>query len=184
MLRLHLACVLLAVGLVACVAEPIAEEVVGSDDAVCCGATCCFIDGACRTTGETNPADACEVCNPGRSQFMWSPSSGPGCVDAGGPPPLDAGLPDAGRPEDGGSGTDAGGGTDSGGGTDAGGGTDSGGGTDAGGGRDSGGGGTDAGGGGGGGGGCSTVPAGSTGGAPLFLVLGVGLLVAARRRRF
>lgn len=43
--------------------------------AICCGATCCFIDGACRTTGQVGPS-ACLLCDPSESQTQWSVQTG------------------------------------------------------------------------------------------------------------
>ncbi len=42
---------------------------------ICCGGACCFIDGACRTTGQINPANQCESCNPAVSQLNWTTRS-------------------------------------------------------------------------------------------------------------
>src|SRR5688572_3510512 len=50
--------------------------------AICCGATCCFIDAACRTTGQTGPAGACQVCTPAQSSTQWTITNGT-CAIAG-----------------------------------------------------------------------------------------------------
>ena len=70
-----------------------------SRQAICCGTSCCLIDGVCLSRGETNPTNSCEECNPSvAGQTAWSAI--PGCVptDAG-PVTMDAGpiaSPDAG----------------------------------------------------------------------------------------
>ncbi len=42
--------------------------------AVCCGATCCLIDAVCRSTGDSDPMNACRECQPGGTggQRAWS----------------------------------------------------------------------------------------------------------------
>jgi MYXO-CTERM domain-containing protein len=72
------------------------EEIISSAEAICCGASCCFIDGDCRTRGQRNPANACEECNPSMSQNVWSPVANCMMPPDAGPPPIDAGAPDLG----------------------------------------------------------------------------------------
>lgn len=46
------------------------------------GADTCNIDGECRDDGQANPDNACEVCDPTRSQDAWSARNfGVGCED-------------------------------------------------------------------------------------------------------
>ncbi len=47
---------------------------------ICCGVTCCSIDGACFTTGDTNPANECQICDPAASATAWTNSADPGCA--------------------------------------------------------------------------------------------------------
>jgi MYXO-CTERM domain-containing protein len=72
----------------------LAQDIGAAHEAVCCGATCCLVDGQCKTDGMANDHNPCEVCNPAMSQSEWTPV--PGCV------PPDAGAepvePDAGTP--------------------------------------------------------------------------------------
>lgn len=62
------------------------EDVASQVEEICCGASCCLISGGCFTTGEENPSNSCEVCDPGRSQSMFSNTcdTGGGGMDAGG----------------------------------------------------------------------------------------------------
>ncbi len=48
-------------------------------------ANSCLIDGACFTTGQTDPSDPCRICDPGTSNTSWTVSLG-----------CDAGTPDTG----------------------------------------------------------------------------------------
>jgi len=70
----------------------LAQDVGASREGICCGASCCLIDGNCRIEGQKEPGNPCNVCDPAESQFAWTAVSG--CVppDAGQP----AGEPDAG----------------------------------------------------------------------------------------
>ncbi len=44
----------------------------------------CRIDGVCYASGETNPSNPCQVCNPSQSQVSWSnKASGTSCTDDG-----------------------------------------------------------------------------------------------------
>jgi hypothetical protein len=75
----------LVLGAAGCTAgEPESEEVAGTVDTICCGAACCLIDGSCRASGETNPADRCQRCNPANSQTSWTTQAGCGGTDSGG----------------------------------------------------------------------------------------------------
>ncbi len=56
----------------------------------CCGASCCLIDGTCRTTGEVNPDNACEMCDPSSAGTAWTTIDG--CGDDAGTPEEDAGM--------------------------------------------------------------------------------------------
>lgn len=78
----------------------LAQDVGASREGICCGASCCLIDGNCRIEGQKEPGNPCNVCDPAESQFAWTAVSG--CVppDAGQP----AGEPDAGTPSSGGGG--------------------------------------------------------------------------------
>lgn len=49
--------------------------------AICCGAACCFIDGACRSTGATDPSASCRSCQPGTSQTAWTVAAGSCFID-------------------------------------------------------------------------------------------------------
>ncbi|MCC7535112.1 MAG: hypothetical protein IT379_02795 [Deltaproteobacteria bacterium] len=49
--------------------------------AICCGAACCFIDGACRSTGAPDPASACRSCQPATSQTQWTVAAGMCFID-------------------------------------------------------------------------------------------------------
>tara|TARA_B100001750_G_scaffold136107_1_gene108292 strand:- start:2782 stop:3264 length:483 start_codon:yes stop_codon:yes gene_type:complete len=73
--------------------------------AICCGGNCCFIDTVCRSSGDENPDDACQVCDPSSSQTAWTDVAGCGDADAGTMTEEDAGVTeeDAGTTE-----TDAG----------------------------------------------------------------------------
>jgi MYXO-CTERM domain-containing protein len=77
----------------------LAQDVGASQQPVCCGATCCFLDGRCRGTGDENPRNNCEVCDPTMSQTTWTTLSG--CT------PIDAGRVDAGGGGGGGGGCSA-----------------------------------------------------------------------------
>lgn len=81
----RLACSLLA-ALVLTLLMPASEAL-----ARCCGASCCRIEGDCFTTGEANPDNPCEMCDPSSAPLAWT--AVPGCT-----PPEDAGMsmPDAG----------------------------------------------------------------------------------------
>jgi MYXO-CTERM domain-containing protein len=58
-------------------ATAFAQEDIGqATENVCCGSTCCLIDGDCRATGETNPLNECQSCQPGTSQRAWSNVAG------------------------------------------------------------------------------------------------------------
>jgi RHS repeat-associated protein len=49
----------------------------------CAGA--CIIAAACRASGDVNPANACERCDPGQSRTTWSPTAaGTSCDDGNG----------------------------------------------------------------------------------------------------
>lgn len=41
----------------------------------------CLIAGVCRTDGEINPANPCQICNPSMSTTAWSGNDGAMCVD-------------------------------------------------------------------------------------------------------
>lgn len=56
----------------------------------CCGASCCFIDGMCRTTGEVNPDNSCEMCDPSSAGTAWTTIDG--CGDDAGTGDEDAGM--------------------------------------------------------------------------------------------
>lgn len=76
------------------------SDVGAAREAVCCGASCCLIEGTCYGTGDVNPVDPCLSCQPSESQAAWSPVAG--CGGDAGPGPVDAGPitePDAGSPE-------------------------------------------------------------------------------------
>jgi hypothetical protein len=159
----------LALSALGCTAE-VPSDVGSRVEAVCCGANCCNVGGDCFMRGDRNPLDTCQECDPSSSQSAFTDIAG--CVD-GGPPPVADGGP---------SGTDSGpSGSDSGpSGSDSGpSGSDSGPS-----GSDSGPSGSDAGPppSGGGGGGC-TAASGRAGGALALMILGLGALAAARRRR-
>lgn len=158
-----------------CAVQP-TEDVESLVDEICCGASCCLIGGDCYTSGETNPANTCEACNPSTSQTEFT-ASADGCdggaapmPDAGGPmdaaPEGDAGEDDAGAPM-----MDSGPMDDAGGDDDAGSDPDTGTSADA-------GGGTDAGDGGGGGGGCSVAS-----GSQNVWLLAIGIVALIWRRR-
>lgn len=53
--------------------------------AICCGGSCCLIDDVCRSTGDTNPENECQTCDPSNSQTAWTdtPDCTPGGDDAG-----------------------------------------------------------------------------------------------------
>lgn len=169
---------ILAAALVGCAVQP-TEDIESAVNAACCGANCCLIDGMCRTVGETNPENECEICMRGGGGSANSWTAVPDCTpaDAGAPmdaaPEGDAGDDDAGPVPmmDSGPMDDAGGGDDAGGDTDAGSSADAGGGTDA-------GGGADAGDGGGGGGGCSVAS-----GSQNVWLLAIGIVALVWRRR-
>lgn len=38
----------------------------------CCGGSCCLIDDVCRDTGDTNPDNVCEVCDPSSAGTAWT----------------------------------------------------------------------------------------------------------------
>lgn len=78
----------------AVVAMPASEAL-----AVCCGANCCCIDGNIQSSGDTNPANPCEICSPSASTTDWTPRSDCGS-DAGTttPPDDDGGCSAAGGP--------------------------------------------------------------------------------------
>lgn len=67
-----------AVAVVATFLMPVSEAY-----AICCGGSCCFIDSMCRNTGDTNPDDACQVCDPSSSQTEWTTMADCGGEDAG-----------------------------------------------------------------------------------------------------
>jgi len=48
--------------------------------AICCGGSCCRIDGTCYTTGEENPDNECQTCDPSNSQSAWTDT--PDCTPA------------------------------------------------------------------------------------------------------
>jgi len=51
---------------------------------ICCGGGCCLIEGDCLRNGDTNPANACEMCDTSSSQTDWTDVSGcGGDTDAG-----------------------------------------------------------------------------------------------------
>ena len=62
------------------------EDISSQVEEICCGANCCLISGGCFTSGEENPSNACEVCDPGRNQgaFTNTCDTGGGGTDAGG----------------------------------------------------------------------------------------------------
>ena len=62
------------------------EDISSQVEEICCGASCCLIGGTCYTTGEENPSNSCQVCDPGRSQgsFTNTCDTGGGARDAGG----------------------------------------------------------------------------------------------------
>jgi len=65
--------------LTGCFAEDVTDTEfsdVGSDTLdICCGGSCCFIDGMCRSMGQVNPANTCESCVPSTSQGAWTTRS-------------------------------------------------------------------------------------------------------------
>jgi hypothetical protein len=80
---------IVAMALTGCTTVPESEaEALARVDAICCGSSCCAIEGGCQSNGDENPANACEICNPAVSQTAWS--ANPTCEDAG-PPAVDAG---------------------------------------------------------------------------------------------
>jgi hypothetical protein len=82
---LPIASLVFALGVAGCTTgEPPTEEVEGTVDTICCGAACCLIDGTCRSSGETNPANMCQRCNPANSQTSWTTTAGCGGTDSGG----------------------------------------------------------------------------------------------------
>lgn len=62
------------------------EDFARQVEEICCGAGCCLISGGCYTTGEENPSNSCQVCDPARSQATFSNTcdTGGGGTDAGG----------------------------------------------------------------------------------------------------
>ncbi len=60
--------------------------------AICCGGSCCRIESVCFNTGDPNPDDACQVCDPSTSQTMWTDVAGCGDADAGTMSEEDAGV--------------------------------------------------------------------------------------------
>ena len=60
----------------------LAQETGSRVDAICCGSSCCRIDGVCYSTGESSPSDACLVCQPSRSQTSFT-NTCTGGTDAG-----------------------------------------------------------------------------------------------------
>jgi hypothetical protein len=44
-----------------------------------CNADVCWIDGALRAAGATNPSDPCQSCQPNASRTQWLPASGATC---------------------------------------------------------------------------------------------------------
>ncbi len=68
------------------------EDIGAAHEAVCCGATCCLIDGTCLMDGNTNPANPCQVCDPSQSQAEWTAVEGCTQPDSGPPPMRDAGT--------------------------------------------------------------------------------------------
>jgi alpha-tubulin suppressor-like RCC1 family protein len=70
------------------------DDSLGCTDDVCSetgGGSCtfpvtdgCLVDGLCRGTGTTNPANGCEICDPARSVSTWSPDAGASCDDGDG----------------------------------------------------------------------------------------------------
>jgi len=177
-MRAHLLVIGLSILFVGCVNAP-SDDIANATYAVCCGSGCCCPSlnpgGGRINTGDTNPDNPCEVCDPSTSTTAWTPvpdcdaGMGGGDTDAG-PAPTDGGPmeTDAG-PGD----TDAGGVVETdagpGGGTDAGGAT---GGTDA--------GPADAG---GDDGGCSVSATGSGGAPAILIALGALVALPMRRRR-
>ncbi len=95
-------CVGLSAGLTTGSAAAQDDDVAARVEAICCGATCCLIDGMCRTRDEQNPANGCQVCDPSMSQTQWTDMAGCGGTDAGpagtdaGPGTRDAGPDDSG----------------------------------------------------------------------------------------
>lgn len=83
---------IVAMALTGCTTVPEPEaEALARVDAICCGASCCAIEGGCQRTGEMNPANSCQLCDPSESQTAWTDI--PGCTpdaDAG-PAEVDAG---------------------------------------------------------------------------------------------
>lgn len=74
-------------------ASALAQDDVGaSHEGICCGATCCLIEGMCLGTGQQNPRNPCEVCDPGQSAAAWTTTAGCTPPDAGNT----GGDPDAG----------------------------------------------------------------------------------------
>lgn len=69
----------------------LAQDVGAAQEGICCGATCCLIDGTCLSDGDVNPANSCEVCDPATSQAAWTTLDGCGQPDSGSQPEMDAG---------------------------------------------------------------------------------------------
>ncbi len=159
----------LAMGLIgACAVQPV-EDVESIVEDICCGGACCSIGGVCFNTGDPNPDNECEVCDPSSSQSAFTntcdagaPEEDAGAEEDAGMPMMDSGpMDDAGAPEE-----DAGGDPDAGADDDAGADEDAGGGTDAGDGD------------GGGGGGCSVAS-----GSQNVWLLAIGIVALVLRRR-
>lgn len=75
-------------------APAFAEDDVGAArEAICCGATCCLIDGMCLHANDENPTNPCQICDPSQSQAQWTTVEGcsPAQPDAGSSTPPDAG---------------------------------------------------------------------------------------------
>jgi len=69
------------------------DDVGAATYAVCCGANCCcpgIGDGSPISTGDMNPDNPCEVCDPSTDPNSWTPVAGCG-EDAGGGGGTDAG---------------------------------------------------------------------------------------------
>ena len=76
-----------------------AQDDVGAAEApICCGGECCLIGGSCFRRGDTNPADSCQMCDPGASQTGWTDMTG--CTPTGGDDAGTGGTPP--DPDDGG----------------------------------------------------------------------------------
>jgi len=69
-----------AVAVLATFLMPVSEAL-----AICCGGSCCSIAGTCYGTGDENPDDECQTCDPSNSQTAWTDTPGctPGGEDAG-----------------------------------------------------------------------------------------------------